>query len=108
MTIEALLVAENKIMTGICFPSCEVENEFPHVTLMLNSWTAKMSNNLLEATCRPGEKFHDAYQELKDEKLKKGTIMQCSAKLVQPKDFAHVYFIKLDQQVTFKGIMKSF
>ena len=61
MRIEALLIAEGKIITGICFPDCGIENEFPHVTLMTNGWSAKMSNNLLKATCDEGQKFSQFY-----------------------------------------------
>lgn len=32
--IKAILMIKDKILTGICFPLIEIENEFPHMTMM--------------------------------------------------------------------------
>ena len=65
-TIKAVLYVPGRILTGVCFPKADVENEFPHLTLMLgNKWTAKLSNSVLQETCRDATKFKLSYEESK-------------------------------------------
>ena len=45
--ISAVIFIDEKIMTGICFPEHEIDNEFPHMTLGLSGWQAVMSNNVI-------------------------------------------------------------
>ena len=53
-------------MTAICFPSSQVDNEFPHMTLMIGgNWTPKLSNEVLIKTCKDANKFKLSYQECK-------------------------------------------
>ena len=67
--ILALVIVPDKIVTGICFPACEVENKCPHVTIALNQWEAVMSNALLEKSClRDNQGFSKAYRNLRDGK----------------------------------------
>lgn len=33
--INALLMVEERIITGICFPKCEIENDYPHMTMLM-------------------------------------------------------------------------
>jgi hypothetical protein len=49
--MRALLFVPGKIMTAVCFPDTLIENKMPHMTLLLNKWQAKNSNDALEATC---------------------------------------------------------
>ena len=43
-----MVYVPGKLLTGICFTDQPVENKVPHVTLMINEWSAKMSNQVLE------------------------------------------------------------
>jgi len=54
-------------MIAVCFPKADIENEFPHMTLMLGdkSWKANNSNTVLKATCS-GE-FKHTYSEKNEE-----------------------------------------
>jgi hypothetical protein len=46
--VSGVIYVPGKILTAICFPKADVENEFPHMTLMLgNGWAAKFSNDVL-------------------------------------------------------------
>ena len=66
VTIKAVLYVPGRILTGVCFPKADVENEFPHLTLMLgNRWTAKLSNSVLQETCRDPSRFKLSYEESK-------------------------------------------
>ena len=64
MEIRAIVYIPDKIVVGICFPECEIDNEFPHLTMMVsNGWKPVDSNAVIKATCaknRAGEKFHDS------------------------------------------------
>lgn len=65
--IKAIVVAPGKIITGICFPDHHIANSCPHMTLMISSFEAKKSNDLLEACFTKGRKppLADVYNELK-------------------------------------------
>lgn len=48
LTVKAVIYVPGRILTAVCFPNAPVENEFPHMTLMLGGkWTAKLSNSVL-------------------------------------------------------------
>ena len=52
--IRAVIYVPEKLVAGICFPDCEIENEFPHMTLMVSSgWAPVLSNAVIKATCGP-------------------------------------------------------
>jgi len=54
-------------VAGICFPEgVEIENEYPHMTLMVSDgWKPVMSNLMIQATCAKGMPFHEAYKAAK-------------------------------------------
>ncbi len=61
--MRALIFVPGKIMAGVCFPECKIENKFPHMTLLLGKWAAKMSNTALEFTCQyKNQPFYEYYQ----------------------------------------------
>ena len=46
--IRAIIYVPDKLVAGICFPDCEIENEFPHVTLMVSQgWAPVLSNAVI-------------------------------------------------------------
>lgn len=50
--IEAIVYVPEKIICGICFfaeNNIQIENAFPHLTMMFGSWRPKNSNDVLEA-----------------------------------------------------------
>ena len=61
--IRALVYIPDKIMTAVCFPKCEIENKYPHITLVLGKWKARQSNDALEGTAGKGKVFHDLYEK---------------------------------------------
>ena len=51
--VRAVIYVPGKLLTAVVFPKAPVDNEFPHMTLMLGgNWTAKLSNNVLIETCK--------------------------------------------------------
>ena len=67
--IRALIYIPDKIVTGICFPDCEIENEFPHMTLFVSQgWAPVMSNTIIQATCGRNGVFEQAYIAAEDGK----------------------------------------
>lgn len=61
--IRALVYVPNKLIVGVCFPKFQIENVFPHMTLMISEgWPAMTSNTVLNATCNKGQPFFEAYQ----------------------------------------------
>lgn len=61
--VRAFIYVPDKLVAGICFPQIEVENAFPHITLMVSDgWAPVLSNAVITATCGPGQPFHDAYE----------------------------------------------
>jgi len=65
-----VLFVPDRILTAICFPSHDVDNEFPHMTLMTKKWKPVNSNDVLKQTCSKDCAFNEFYEKLK----KGGTI----------------------------------
>ena len=65
--IRAVIYVPGKLVAGICFPQgVEIENEYPHMTLMVSDgWKPMMSNLVIQATCAKGMPFHEAYKAAK-------------------------------------------
>jgi hypothetical protein len=62
VSVRALLFVPGKILTAVCFPEADVDNKFPHMTLLLGKWPAKNSNMALEYTCTDSKQpFHNLY-----------------------------------------------
>ena len=60
--VNAIVYVPNRILTAVCFPKAEIDNEFPHMTLMLGGkWGAVLSNSVLKATCNDPARFKDYY-----------------------------------------------
>lgn len=58
-----IIFVPGKIMAAVCFPKCQVENRFPHMTLLLGKWPAKNSNMALEQTAASEDlPFYALYQ----------------------------------------------
>ena len=61
--VRAVVYVPNHLIAGVVFPQFDIENEFPHMTLMIShGWAAVDSNTLLTATCAEGDPFYDAYE----------------------------------------------
>lgn len=53
--VRAIIYVPDKLIAGICFPDFEIENEHPHVTMMVSEgWSPVLSNSLISATCGKG------------------------------------------------------
>ena len=119
VTIKAVIYVPERILTGICFPAAEVENEFPHLTIMLaGGWKPVNSNAVIQATCKEGAPFADLYQA-----VKKGdfdgpdmSVVQWAAdvevQLTRNKNekVPRVYLVVFDEStaVKFAGVTKEF
>lgn len=112
VTIMAIVIVPNKIITAICFPEHSISNRCPHVTLMINEWKPIMSNVLLEECCIKGTKspFNDAYEELRHNgKVKEGQeILNGQAKIEKNSVTSSCYFVALSEPITFHGITKIY
>lgn len=46
--IRAVVYVPDKLVAGICFPNCEIENDYPHLTMMVsNGWAPVLSNSVI-------------------------------------------------------------
>jgi len=63
--ITGLLIVPGKVVVGLVYTrGVDIENKYPHMTLMLGSYQAKNSNDALEATCKQGGPFYKAYKKI--------------------------------------------
>lgn len=114
VVVGGVVYVPQRILTAVCFPKAEIENEFPHMTLMLGgNWTAKLSNAVLQETCKQVEKFKNSYKECQNNNIKDPFVQQASANIQVTKsksEQVEAYFIGFDKhsQITFEGITKKF
>ena len=111
MEIRAVIYVPDKIVTGICFPECEIENEFPHMTLMVSSgWAPKLSNDIIKATCGRGGIFEQAYIAAEDRKRPAAGAGVHTANniTVEKKGQNEVIFVLLREPISFNGFLKSY
>ena len=46
--IRAVIIVDHKLIVGLCFPPTEIENEFPHLTIMVSpGWAPVLSNAVI-------------------------------------------------------------
>jgi hypothetical protein len=61
--VRAIIYVPDKLIAGVCFPDFDIENEFPHVTMMVSEgWAPVLSNALIKETCSRGKAFYEAYE----------------------------------------------
>ena len=96
-------------MTAVCFPKAEIENEFPHMTLMMGGpWKAMHSNNVLKATC--ANDFKDSYtqkNETQSVECASGVAIHLGKNKTEVVDIYYICFSKQDW-VHFNGVTKAF
>lgn len=91
-------------MAGICFPPTDIENEFPHVTLMVSQgWAPVLSNAVIKATCAEGKPFENAYEAAKEGlKPAKGAGVHSEQNVaLEKKGKNEVVFVLLKEPVVF-------
>ena len=103
--VRALLFVPGKILTGVCFPDADVENRFPHMTLLLGKWPAKNSNMALEFTCSDSKQpfqslYNYALSENKGGRDHASFLEDC---LFEKKEKASAYFIVLEKPIVFES-----
>ena len=111
MEIRALIYVPDKLVAGICFPEAEIENEFPHLTLMVSQgWAPVMSNAVIKATCGRGGEFEQAYIAAEDgKKPAAGAGVHTAENInIEKKGNNEVVFVLLRQPVKFQGQLKSY
>ena len=65
VVIRAVVYVPDKLFVGVCFPKADIENWFPHMTLMVSDgWAPVASNAVLNATCA-GSPFKEVYEAAK-------------------------------------------
>ena len=109
--IRAIVYVPDKLIAGICFPQAEVENEFPHLTLMVSQgWAPVMSNAVIKATCAEGKPFENAYDASREGLLPaKGAGVHTENNVaIEKKGKNEVVFVLLREPVLFKGKKKAF
>ena len=100
-----------KLVAGICFPEADIENEFPHMTLMVSQgWAPVMSNAVIKATCGPKGVFEQAYLAAEDGKRPaQGAGVHTANNIkIDKKGACEVVFVLLREPITFFGRLKSF
>ena len=111
MVIRAVIYVPDKLVAGICFPAADIENEFPHLTLMVSQgWTPVMSNSVIQATCSKGGVFEQAYIAAEDgRKPAAGAGVHTANNItIAKKGKNEVFFVLLRDPVTFEGRLKSY
>ena len=105
VTIRALIYVPEKIVAGICFPKFDIENNYPHVTLMVSqNWSPRLSNELISATCGENGVFESVYDAARNTLLPaKGKGIEVAHKVkVQGKGMVdEVVFVLLREPVKF-------
>mmetsp|Transcript_17475 Transcript_17475/g.12494 ORF Transcript_17475/g.12494 Transcript_17475/m.12494 type:complete len:147 (-) Transcript_17475:143-583(-) len=67
VVVRAVIYIPGSLVTGLVFPKFEIENEFPHLTLMCsNKYKPVMSNAMIQATCGKGGAFYEDYVDAKE------------------------------------------
>ena len=109
--IRAIIYIPGKLVAGITFPDSEIENEFPHMTLMVSQgWAPKLSNDVIQATCGHGSIFEQAYIAAKDGKRPvagKG-VYKANNIAIDKKGQNEVVFVLLKYPISFNGFLKSY
>ena len=111
MEIRAVIYVPDKLVTGICFPDCEIENSFPHMTLMVSQgWAPMLSNAIIKATCGRGGIFEQAYIAAEDRKRPAAGAGVHTANniTIDKKGQNEVVFVLLRDPITFSGFLKSY
>lgn len=111
MEVRAVIYVPEKLVAGICFPDCEIENEYPHLTLMVSQgWAPVMSNAVIQATCRQKAVFEQAYIAAEDGKRPAaGAGVHTATNVnIEKKGKNEVVFVLLREPVTFNGRLKSY
>lgn len=111
MEIRAVIYVPDKLVTGICFPQTDIENEFPHLTLMVSQgWAPVLSNSVIKAVCAEHKPFENAYEAAKEGLLpaKGAGVHTESNVLIEKKGKQEVVFVLLSEPVLFKGKLKAY
>jgi len=110
--IRAVIYIPDEIIIGVTFPKIQVENEFPHVTLMVSKkFKPVESSAVLQATCRKGGPFFEAYEAARNNVLPaKNAGIHTSDNTSIPKHGSdnEVVFVLLREPVKFDGVTKAF
>ena len=109
--IRAVIYVPEKLVAGVCFPDCDIENEFPHLTLMVSQgWAPVMSNSIIKATCGRGGVFEQAYIAAEDRKKPAAGagVHTANNVTIDKKGKNEVVFVLLREPVTFEGRLKSY
>jgi len=100
-----------KLVAGICFPAAEIENEYPHLTLMVSQgWAPVLSNAVITATCGRGGVFEQAFMAAEDGKrpAPKAGVHTATDVEIPRKGKNEVVFVLLREPITFQGRLKSY
>lgn len=110
--VRALIYVPDKLVAGIVFPQTEIENEFPHVTLMVSpGWAPVTSNAIIKATCGKNGVFEQAYLAAHDGKLpakNAGVHVADNVNIEKKGNKNEVVFILLREPITFAGYLKAY
>jgi hypothetical protein len=64
------MMAKNRIVTGLCFPKTPIDNQYPHLTLMVNKWSPVYSNHMINAVLKKNQEWAHVYEKLRANKVK--------------------------------------
>ena len=109
--IRAIIYVPDRLIAGICFPDFEIENEFPHLTMMVSEgWAPVLSNSVITATCGVGKPFHDAYEAARKNVMpaKNAGVLTQENVRIEKKGVHEVVFVLLRQPIQFQGTTKYY
>lgn len=108
--VRAVVYIPGKIVAGVCFPKIEMENEFPHVTMMVSEgWSPVLSNAVLQSTCGKNGAFAEAYEAARENILPAAKAGVLTANItIKGKGSHEAVFVLLREPVKFKGVTKYY
>jgi len=107
VSVRALVIVPNMLVTAVCFIESKCENRFPHITLMTLQCGAKHSNTLLEQTCYHSQTFGEAYERCRNgEKL--DIVLESNEIRIEKNVSTKAYFIGLPQEFRFEARATAF
>ena len=108
VTVQGVLYVPGKLLTGVVFPKAEIENEFPHLTMILgDKWKAALSNAVLMATCNGA--FKDSYGKTGTQFVQEAIDIGVNVGKNKT-ETVNVYFVSFEKkdQVTFEGLTHKY
>ena len=103
--IKGIIYIPGKILISIIFPDTPIQNEFPHMTTLVNEYAPKNSNDVMSELFGIGKIYEREYTEIfKDESNENKFIKKIEITLFSKNEICYIYKftdpIKLETKMT--------